>query len=60
MEQSKESISRESLLFGTIGLLLGIVLTLLYIRSAVNNNMTSMMRMMGIRQNQEMMEKRKN
>jgi len=58
MEQSKESISRESLLFGTIGLLLGIVLTLLYIRSAVNNNMTSMMRMMGIRQNQEMMEKR--
>lgn len=55
MEQSKKSINRESVLFGIIGLLLGIVLTLLFVRNAVGNNMSGMMRMMGVQQNQEMM-----
>ncbi len=50
MEQSKEITSRESILFGIIGFLLGIVLTLLFVRNAVNNNMIGMMRMMGINQ----------
>ena len=58
MAGSKDSISRESILLAIVGLLLGIVLTLLFARSAVNNNMTGMMRMMGIVQNQEMMEER--
>ena len=58
MAEGKESISRESILLAIVGLLLGIVLTLLFARSAVNNNMTGMMRMMGIVQNQEMMEER--
>ena len=51
----ENSINQQSILFGIIGLLLGIVLALLFVRSAVNNNMTGMMRMMGIRQNQDMM-----
>src|SRR3989344_4810684 len=51
----ENSINQQSILFGIIGLLLGIVLALLFVRSAVNDNMTGMMRMMGIRQNQEMM-----
>lgn len=51
----ENSISQQSILFGIIGLLLGIVLALLFARSAVNNNMTGMMRMMGVRQNQDMM-----
>lgn len=55
MEQSKENINRESVLFGIIGLLLGIVLTLIFVRNAVGNNMSGMMRMMGVGQNQEMM-----
>ena len=38
--------------------MLGIVLTLLFARSVVDNNMTGMMRMMGIMQNQGMMEER--
>ena len=58
MAGSKDSISRESILLAIIGLLLGIVLTLLLVRSAVDNNMTGMMRMMGIMQNQGMMEER--
>src|SRR3989344_7697025 len=58
MAGSKDSISRESILLAIVGLLLGIVLTLLFARSAVDNNMTGMMRMMGIVQNQEMMEGR--
>ena len=51
----ENSINQQSILFGIIGLLLGIVLALFFARSTVNNNMTGMMRMMGIRQNQEMM-----
>src|SRR3989344_4330692 len=51
----ENSINQQSILFGIIGLLLGIVIALLFVRSAVNDNMTGMMRMMGIRQNQEMM-----
>ena len=51
----ENSITQQSILFGIIGLLLGIVLALLFARNAVNNNMGGMMRMMGIRQNQEMM-----
>ena len=51
----ENSINQQSILFGIIGLLLGIVLALLFVRSAVNDNMTGMMRMMGIRQNQDMM-----
>src|SRR3989344_7100177 len=54
----ENSINQQSILFGIIGLLFGIVLALLFVRSAVNDNMTGMMRMMGMRQNQEMMEKR--
>jgi len=51
----ENSITQQSILFGIIGLLFGIVITLLFARNAVNNNMSGMMRMMGIRQNQEMM-----
>ena len=51
----ENSITQQSILFGIIGLLFGIVLALLFVRSAVNDNMTGMMRMMGIRQNQDMM-----
>ena len=51
----ENSVSQQSILFGIIGLLLGIVLALLFARNAVDNNMSGMMRMMGIRQNQEMM-----
>ena len=51
----ENSINQQSILFGIIGLLFGIVLALLFVRSAVNDNMTGMMRMMGIRQNQDMM-----
>ena len=51
----EKSINQQSILFGIIGLLLGIILALLFVRSAVNDNMAGMMRMMGIRQNQEMM-----
>src|SRR3989344_4943717 len=51
----ENSINQQSILFGIIGLLLGIILALLFVRSAVNDNMTGMMRMMGIRQNQDMM-----
>lgn len=52
------SINQQMLLFGIIGLLLGVVLTLLFTRSVVNSNNMDMMRMMGMRQNQEMMEER--
>jgi len=58
MAGSKDNISRELILLAIVGLLLGIVLTLLLVRSAVDNNMTGMMRMMGIMQNQGMMEER--
>lgn len=58
MAETKESTNRESILYGIIGLLLGIVLTLLFIRSSVDNSLNGMMRMMGVRQNQEMMDNR--
>ncbi|MEX2028387.1 MAG: DUF305 domain-containing protein [Candidatus Curtissbacteria bacterium] len=45
----EKSTSRESILFGVIGLLLGIVIAVLFARNAVNNDMQSMMRMMGMR-----------
>ena len=52
----ENSISQQPILFGIIGLLLGIVLTLLFARSAVNNSNTGMMRMMGMRQGGEMIQ----
>lgn len=62
MAETKNQVSRESILFGIIGLLLGIVITVLFARSAVSNNMDGMMRIMGIRsgnfqeEREEMME----
>lgn len=53
MAETKTNVSRESILFGIIGLLLGVVITLMLARNIVNNNMTGMMR---INQNQGMME----
>lgn len=58
MAETKVSANRESILYGIIGFLLGIVLTVLFIRSSVDNSMNGMMRMMGVRQNQEMMDNR--
>ncbi|OGD87680.1 hypothetical protein A2870_03140 [Candidatus Curtissbacteria bacterium RIFCSPHIGHO2_01_FULL_41_11] len=43
------SINQQSILFGIIGLLLGIVIALLFARNVVNSNTESMMRMMGMR-----------
>lgn len=56
MDETKGSVNRESILYGIIGFLLGIVLTVLFIRSSVDYSMNGMMRMMGVRQNQEMMD----
>lgn len=58
MAETTSSVSRESILFGIIGLLLGIVLTLLFARTVVNNNMTDMMRMMGMHPKTETVEAR--
>lgn len=52
----ENAISQQSILFGIIGLLLGIVIAILFASLAVNNNNTDMMRMMGMNQRQEMME----
>jgi len=41
---------QKELLYGIIGLFLGVLLTVLVIDAVVNNNATGMMRMMGIRQ----------
>lgn len=52
-------MQKESILYGIIGLLAGILLAILFTASAVNNNMSGMMRMMGIKtQNAEIMEGR--
>ena len=51
----ENSITQQSILFGIIGLLLGIVLALLFARNAVNNNMGGMMRMMGMNLRSESM-----
>lgn len=48
MAETKVSTNKESILYGIIGFLLGIVLTVLFIRSSVDNSMNGMMRMMGI------------
>ncbi|OGK21701.1 hypothetical protein A2866_04530 [Candidatus Roizmanbacteria bacterium RIFCSPHIGHO2_01_FULL_39_8] len=44
-------IKNQAILYGIIGLLLGVVLTVFFASNAVNNNNTGMMRMMGIGQN---------
>lgn len=44
------NIRNQPLLYGIIGLLVGIVIMLLTAQNAVNTNNTGMMRMMGIRQ----------
>lgn len=54
----ENTITQQTILFGIIGLLLGIVLALFFTRSVVNGNNTSMMRMMGMHQNQQTMEER--
>lgn len=45
-------------LYGIIGFLAGIVIAILFTANAVNNNMTDMMRMMGINQGQKMISER--
>lgn len=49
-------MSNEDVLYGIIGLLAGSLLTVLLVRSAVNNNMTDMMQIMGIRGQEQMMD----
>ena len=44
-------VQNQTILYGIIGLLLGIMLTVFFASNAVNNNNTGMMRMMGIRTN---------
>lgn len=44
----KENISRESILFGIIGLLIGVLLTVFVVTVSVNTNNQTMMRMMGM------------
>ncbi|OGK12165.1 hypothetical protein A3C98_04845 [Candidatus Roizmanbacteria bacterium RIFCSPHIGHO2_02_FULL_37_15] len=44
-------MNNQSLLYGITGLLLGIVFTVFFASSAVNNNNTGMMQMMGMRTN---------
>lgn len=58
MVEIKNSISRESILFAIIGLLLGLVIAVLFAKSAVNNNNIDMMRMMGMRQNEMMSDEK--
>ncbi|KKT77768.1 MAG: hypothetical protein UW73_C0012G0010 [Microgenomates group bacterium GW2011_GWB1_44_8] len=48
-------MQRESILFGIIGLLAGSLITIVVVSTAVNNNMTEMMQMMGIRPDRLMM-----
>lgn len=50
-------MKNESLLYGIIGLLAGSLLTVLVASNAVNNNMTGMMRMMGMKTSSENMMK---
>lgn len=52
-------MKKESMLYGIIGLLAGSLLTIFMAASAVNNNSTGMMRMMGMRaQEQNMMQEK--
>ncbi|MBI2049436.1 DUF305 domain-containing protein [Candidatus Roizmanbacteria bacterium] len=50
-------MKNQSISYGIIGLLLGVVLTAYIASNAVNNNMTGMMRMMGMRTEGLMEEK---
>lgn len=53
-------MNKEAVLYGIIGLLAGSLITIFIASNAVNNNMTGMMKMMGMRgQNQEMMQEAK-
>ena len=48
--------NEKAVLYGIIGFLAGIVLTVFFASNAVNNNMTGAMRMMGMRLNAEKQE----
>ena len=50
-------MTKENWLFGLLGLLLGIVLTAVYVNIAVNRHHSGMMRMMGMGNMAQMMEK---
>lgn len=49
-------MKNQALLYGIIGFLVGSLLTILVSASVVNNNNTSMMRMMGMQPHMQMME----
>lgn len=49
-------MNKDAILYGIIGLLAGSLITIVVASSAVNNNMTGMMRMMGMHQSREMLE----
>jgi len=53
MAETTNTISRDSILFGIIGLLAGSLITIVIASNAVNNNMTGMMKMMGMHTNQQ-------
>lgn len=51
-------MKNQAILYGIIGFLVGVLITILITKNVVNNNMEGMMRMMGVRQNQQMVEER--